>query len=751
MRVLIRLLQVVLPIAVLAVAGLAVLIMLRNRPEVETQPPRVEPPGVRVQTVVLEDVHLSVMSEGAVRPRTESQLVPEISGRVTSVAPSFAEGGFFEAGDVLVTIDPFDYQLAVISARSQLAQSRLRLAEEEAEAEVAQREWEELGQGSARELTLRKPQLEDARAAVAAAEANVERAQRDLERAEITAPYAGRVRRKNVDVGQFVTVGNAVATIYAVDVAEVRLPLPDEQLAYLDLPLAYRGTRNRPGPRVTLRTTFGGQTHAWDGRIVRTESEIDPVSRMVNVVAEVRDPYSAGPDPDRPPLAVGMYVEAEIEGREFAQIAVVPRAALRGQNQVLVIDPDNRVRFRDVEILRAAESVYIERGLADGEYVVISTIDSPTEGMFVQVANETDLLVGGPAEMTPAEMTPAEPQPALDVAAVREPQEPPRPQQPAWLRDLLDELDGDTTPTTRAAWPPAPRVPPTPPPAEAVEEPAREATPTRTETVTVPTTRPDTTPPRPRVNPVAVLPFTDVGEQTDGGIGTAFSRQVSERLADIDTVTLVASADGANWVVGGGIQRLGEVVRITARLIDAEDGNVVRAVKVDGDATDLLRLRDEVATVMSDGIREVLGIAGDPSSREEIAVDRIASHPPSREAPAVGSVAVRLFSNLSQETDDAALALTISQAVATHLVGTGALTVVSSEDDARWVVAGGIQRVGGSIRITARLVDLRGGAVLQAVKVDGPVDDVARLQEEVGVAMSDSVRVALRSTTPDGQ
>ena len=164
---LLRALKFVLPLAVLALAGLVAVTMIRNRPEVETQPLRIEPPGVHVRVIQLRDVRLSVTSQGTVRPRRETQLVPEISGRVISVAPSFAEGGFFEAGEVLVTIDPFDYQQAVISARSQLAKARLRLAQEEAEAEVAQREWEDLGRGNPRDLTLRKPQLNDARVGVA--------------------------------------------------------------------------------------------------------------------------------------------------------------------------------------------------------------------------------------------------------------------------------------------------------------------------------------------------------------------------------------------------------------------------------------------------------------------------------------------------------------------------------------------------------------------------------------------------------
>ena len=166
-----RLLHIVLPVLILVVAGLGTVTMIRLRPVVETQVPEPLLPGVRVHRVAFETVRISVRTQGTVRPRTETQLVPEVAGRVTWVAPSFAEGGFFEQDDPLLRVDTFDYEQAVVSARSQLAQARLRLAQEEAEAEVAAREWAALGQGDPRALTLREPQLEDARAAVAAAEA----------------------------------------------------------------------------------------------------------------------------------------------------------------------------------------------------------------------------------------------------------------------------------------------------------------------------------------------------------------------------------------------------------------------------------------------------------------------------------------------------------------------------------------------------------------------------------------------------
>ena len=378
--------KIVLPLGVLAAASLGAYALVLNKPDVPIEPRPIELPGIRVHAVTLQEVTLTVSSQGTVRPRTETQLVPEIAGRVIWVSPSFAAGGFFEEGEVLLRIDQYDYQQAVITARSLVAQSTLRLAQEEAEAEVAREEWKELGAGAASALTLHEPQLVDAQAAVAAAEAALDRAMRDLDRAEIKAPYAGRIRQKSVDVGQFLTVGSSVATVYAIDTAEVRLPLPDAELAYLDLPLAYRGLGEQTGPRVTLQANFAGSTHTWEGHIVRTEAEIDPVSRMVHVVVEVDDPYAPSDDPGRPPLAVGMFVEAEIEGRIAAEVVVLPRAALRGRNQVLVVDDDDQLRFRDIDVFRSTSTeIIVTSGLEPGERVNVSPIEAVTDGMRVAV------------------------------------------------------------------------------------------------------------------------------------------------------------------------------------------------------------------------------------------------------------------------------------------------------------------------------------------------------------------------------
>ncbi len=397
-----RLLKALLPPLVLGIALTGAYVMWINRPPVETQTPIVAPPSVRVQRVAFESVDLTVTSQGTVQPRTASQLVPEIAGTVINVSPAFAVGGFFEEGDVLLEIDTYDYRQALIAGQSQLAQARLRLAQEEAEAEVARREWEELGGGNANALTLREPQVEDARAAVASAEAAIDRARRDLERAQVRAPYAGRVQSKDVDVGQFVNRGTAVGRIYAVDSAEVRLPLPDEELAYVDVPMSYRGTQQQAGPAVVLSADFAGRRFMWQGRIARTEGEIDAVSRMVHVVAEVDDPYAPGSDPSRPPLAVGMFVEAEIAGRRVDDVVVLPWAALNGRDQVLIVDDDGRLRFRQIEILRSTtESVLVRSGLSEGELVSISALDAVIDGMAVQIAEGAPAMARADVDASP--------------------------------------------------------------------------------------------------------------------------------------------------------------------------------------------------------------------------------------------------------------------------------------------------------------------------------------------------------------
>jgi RND family efflux transporter MFP subunit len=384
-------LKYVLPPLIVLVGIGALVVMYLTRPKAETRIPEVLPPLVRTVDVVPGDLQLTVHSQGTVTARTESSLVPEVPGRVIEISPALVPGGFFEKGDVLLTLDATDYEQNVIRTRLEVARAEVRLAQEQAEAEVARREWRDLHPDEEPPpLTSRELQLAEAVAAVDAAKAALEREQTNLDRTRIRAPYRGRVREKRVDLGQYVTPGQAVARIYAVDRAEVRLPLPDAELAYVDVPLVYRGhVDDTRRPKVVLRADFAGAVHEWEGRIVRTEGEIDPKSRMVHVVAEVFDPYRRGENADRPPLAVGMFVDAEIFGHRVEDVVVLPRTALRGTDRVWVVDDEGRLHFRDVEIVRTGrEDVVIRSGLETGERVCLSPLAAPTDGMRVRVFDD---------------------------------------------------------------------------------------------------------------------------------------------------------------------------------------------------------------------------------------------------------------------------------------------------------------------------------------------------------------------------
>ena len=379
--------KALLPVAVLAFGALCAFVLISARSEVVVAPPQVPPPLVRAMPVEIRDVQLTVDAQGTVAPRTKTSLVSQVAGQIIRVSPAFANGGFFKAGDVLLAIDPRDYELAVDRARAVVAQAEVRLARETEEADLAGQEWQRLGNGEATDLALRKPQLADARAALHAARASQEQARLALERTRIRAPYEGRVLSKIVDMGQYVNPGAPVARIYAVDYAEIRLPVPHEQLAYLDLVYNAR-SELEPGtrPKALVHAVFAGSPHTWEGEIVRIEGEIDARTRMVNLVARVDAPYDQGDDPDRAPLFSGLFVEVEILGRVAREVAVVPRTALRGPNQVIVVDEDSRLRFRGVDLLRLeAENALIRSGLDGGERVCISTLDAVVEGMQVRV------------------------------------------------------------------------------------------------------------------------------------------------------------------------------------------------------------------------------------------------------------------------------------------------------------------------------------------------------------------------------
>jgi len=347
--------------------------------------------AVLVDTIpaTARSLNFVIHSQGSVRPRTQTTLVAQVSGIVESISEDFVAGGFFRAGEVLISIDPSDFRTALKRAEASLASRRAKLAEEKSRSEQAVKDWRNLGRaGEPPDLVIRKPQLDDALANVLAAEADLEKARRDLQRTQISVPYDGLLREKRVDVGQYVTPGTQLGVSFAVDTAEVRLPLAMDDLAFLDLPSA---TDDETGdyPDVILSADFGGETRTWKASLIRTEGVLDINSRVLHAVASVVDPYGLLGESRQDELRMGTYVRAEIAGRRVENVVVLPRFALRNDDTVLVANEERKLEIRKVEVVREEpRQVYITSGVKDGELVVTTTLDAPIPGTLLVLNGE---------------------------------------------------------------------------------------------------------------------------------------------------------------------------------------------------------------------------------------------------------------------------------------------------------------------------------------------------------------------------
>ena len=371
----------------IVVSGLIIgSLILFTGPSLEPRAPPENKPLIRTITAQSESIRLSSTAFGTVSPRSENELIPEVSGSIVFMSPSLVSGGFFKKDDLLFSIEPLDYEVA-------LEQSSAALKSAESELENAQRNHD-------RQINLAKKQsisesrkeeainrLRFAESAYREAKARVSLAKKNLERTKIRAPYDGRVRNEKIDLGQFVNRGQSIASIYAIDSAEIRLPVHDKELAFLDLSLFE--TAKSKDDAVILKATFAGEQHTWNARIARTEGELDSRTRMINVIAEIDSPYSS--KDSRPPLTIGLFVEAEILGRFIEDAVVIPQSAIQERNLVYIVNEKNRLEFKKVEILRMInDQAVITDGLKTGDTVCISALRNAEPGMEVRTSTKLE-------------------------------------------------------------------------------------------------------------------------------------------------------------------------------------------------------------------------------------------------------------------------------------------------------------------------------------------------------------------------
>jgi RND family efflux transporter MFP subunit len=383
--------KIFVPLAILAIGVFSAVMMAKSR-QAPPRQERVAPgPLVEVIEVSRQAVDLRVSGHGEVVPKVAVDVVPQVAGRVVRVHQSLVAGGFFRANEPLVVIEARDYELALERAQAAVARADVALETQRAEAEIARQEWQALHprEEPPSGLVVREPQVRQAEAELAAARADLASAQLDLERTRVAVPFDGVVVSKSVDAGQFVTAGQKIARVYGTSTVEVRVPLRAEDLIWFDVPT---GGSGRAGPVALVRSTSGRAEDVWTGTVVRQEAEIDPTSRMVHVVVEVSDPYSA--DEGRRALRPGSFVEVEIEGATLDEVAPVPRYAVHENDTVWVVR-DGSLEIRKIDIARSdRERVLVRRGLDSGELVVSSPLDAVTDGMSVRVASPERTVSG---------------------------------------------------------------------------------------------------------------------------------------------------------------------------------------------------------------------------------------------------------------------------------------------------------------------------------------------------------------------
>lgn len=337
------LLRIGFTVGLIALGWIGMVTLIATGPKPKQRPAVRELPVIETITLTPTNYGVQIPSQGIILPRNRSQLTAEVSGKITHVSPNLLDGAEIQSNEILVELDDRDYLTNLSRAEAALTRAKTAIQLAQAQSDRARSDWKRLGRGSPSALTLKLPQLEEAKANLQSAEADLADAKLDVERCQIRAPYSGRIIRKNVDIGQFVSPGSMLAELFSTDAYEVRLPLRIEQLSFLR-------PGDEPGGPGKVDFFFEGQlTPAWTGDLARTDAEIDSRSRQLFVIAAIV------PESNSHPLASGTFVEAKIEGKTIERALVIPREAVKGQDTVLRVLPDNTIKIHPLDIIYAGD------------------------------------------------------------------------------------------------------------------------------------------------------------------------------------------------------------------------------------------------------------------------------------------------------------------------------------------------------------------------------------------------------------
>lgn len=339
------------------------------------------PMDVNVQILTPIDYQIKIKSTGTTTPITQTVLTSEVGGEVIYRSKKFSEGSSVISGEILAKIDDTDLQLQYKNALLQLASAEVQFAVQQAEAEIAQEAWEQVGKGTAKDLTAKKPQLKQAKAALEVAKAQVQSAEKKLNKTEITAPYTGRIQNINIDLGSTIIPGQPVGSMYTSNEIEVTLSVKDSDLQFLDIPMDGRKLNPDQKSIVIIKSVYRGEMQEWAGNLERVDGVIDPMTRMIKLIANFKNNFI---EETKPILPIGLFVEAEINGKQLEDIFMIPNTALTPNDELLVLNQDDALEIRKVKVItRMKNYILVKEGMKAGERVVVSKLSIATNGMLV--------------------------------------------------------------------------------------------------------------------------------------------------------------------------------------------------------------------------------------------------------------------------------------------------------------------------------------------------------------------------------
>jgi len=339
------------------------------------------PLDVNVQILIPIDYEVKIKSTGTTTPITQTILTSEVGGEVIYRSKKFSEGSSVIIGEILAKIDDTDLQLQYKNALLQLASAEVQFAVQQAEAEIAQEAWKQVGEGAAQDLTAKKPQLKQAKAALEVAKAQVQSAEKKLNKTEITAPYTGRIKDINIDLGSTILPGQPVGSMYTSNEIEVTLSIKDSDLRFLDIPMDGRKLNPDQKSLVVIKSLYKGEMQEWSGNLERVDGVIDPMTRMIKLIANFKNNFI---EDTKPILPIGLFVEAEVSGKRLIDVFMIPNTALTPNDELLVVNQDNTLEIRKVKIItKMKDHIIVKKEMKAGERVVVSKLSIATNGMLV--------------------------------------------------------------------------------------------------------------------------------------------------------------------------------------------------------------------------------------------------------------------------------------------------------------------------------------------------------------------------------